>query len=108
MVQNTRPPNEEPSDDNNDFVRLLTVNERGVLTISDEYFNGEGAQAGQMIGGRAGERILMGRTDIVYKIEPKPGEPVETLKHGWDAWVVAGAPMEAFDDPCLAENPFRP
>ena len=108
MMQVSKPPNDERTEDNNDFVRLLTVNERGVLFLSDEYFNAQGAEASQMIGGRAGERIITGRTDMVYKIEPKPGEPVETLKHGWDAWVVAGAPMESFNDPCLSVNAFSP
>lgn len=108
MMQASKPPNAEATEDNQDFVRMLTVNERGVLFMSDEYFNAEGAEASQMIGGRAGERIVAGRTDMVYKIEPKPGEPVETLKHGWDAWVVAGAPMESFPDPCLNLNPFKP
>ncbi|MBK9562784.1 MAG: hypothetical protein IPO54_06620 [Micavibrio sp.] len=108
MMQVSKPPNDERTEDNNDFVRLLTVNERGVLFLSDEYFNAQGAEASQMIGGRAGERIITGRTDMVYKIEPKPGEPVETLKHGWDAWIVAGAPMESFSDPCLSVNAFSP
>ena len=106
MIGNTKPEKAEPTEDNQDFIRLLTINPRGVLTISDEYFNGTGAQGLQMIGGRAGERIMLGRTDIVYKIEPKPGEAVETLKHGWEGLVVAGAPMESFDDPCLRANPF--
>jgi outer membrane protein assembly factor BamB len=106
MVQNTKPEGMEPTEDRQDFARVLTVNARGLLTVSDEYFNGEGAQIAQMIGGRAGERILLGRTDIVYKIEPKPGEEVETLKHGWDGLLIAGAPMESFDDPCLRVNPF--
>ena len=87
---------------------MRTVNERGVLFLSDEYSHAQGAEASQMIGGRAGERIITGRTDMVYKIEPKPGEPVETLKHGWDAWIVAGAPMESFSDPCLSVNAFSP
>jgi len=106
MVQNTKPAGVEATEDTEDFIRLLTVNERGVLTISDEYFNGAGAQGAQMIGGRAGERIILARTDIVYKIEPKPGQEVETLKHGWDGLIVAGAPMEHFDDPCIRANPF--
>ncbi len=108
MMQASKPANEEPVEGNQDFVRLLTVNERGVLFKSDEYFNAEGAQGWQMIGGRAGERILTGRTDIVYKIEPKPGDPVETLKHGWDSWVIVAAPMESFADECLAADIFAP
>ncbi len=106
MIGNTKPAKAEASEDNQDFIRLLTINPRGILTISDEYFNGTGAQGAQMIGGRAGERVMLGRTDIVYKIEPKPGEAIETLKHSWEGLVVAGAPMESFDDPCLRANPF--
>jgi outer membrane protein assembly factor BamB len=108
MVQATRPAGSEPNEDNEDFVRLLTINQRGVLFMSDEYFNGTGAQGFQLTGGRAGERIISGRTDIVYKVDPKPGEPVETLVHGWDALLVAAAPMEEFPDPCLNVNPFAP
>lgn len=108
MVQNSRPQGVEPSEETQDFVRLLTVNERGVLFMSDEYFNGTGFQGSQMIGGRAGERIITGRSDIVYKIEPKPGEPIETMKHGWDAILVAAAPMESHPDPCLALDAFSP
>lgn len=98
----------ENTEGKKDYIRLLTVNARGELAKSDEYFSAEGAQAAQMIGGRAGERIVLGRSDIVYKIEPKPGAAVETLRHGWNGWVTAGAPMESFDDPCLQSEAFRP
>ncbi len=108
MMQVSKPAAVEASEKTRGYVRLLTVNPRGVLFRSDEYFNAEDAQGFQQIGGRAGERILMGRTDIVYKIEPKPGEPVETLRHGWNGWVVAAAPMESFADPCLTGAPLAP
>ena len=49
-------------EDDPDYVRLLTINPRGQLFISDEYFNGEAADAYQIIKSPSDERVLLGRT----------------------------------------------
>ena len=107
-----------------DFVRLMTVNPRGGVFISDEYFNGEGAQAWQMILGPVGERILIGESKMLYQIEtpvmgplapPKPGKPAEEKpeteaeeKRTLDGWVAAAAAIEPYEDPCIEPYSFLP
>ena len=114
------PESEKLKDPDEDFVRLLTVNPRGGVFISDEYFNGEGAQAWQMILGPVGERILIGASKMVYQVEnpvmgpppqPVPGqkpvaEPEEVRTT--DGWVAAAAASEPYEDPCIQPYSFLP
>lgn len=85
------------------YVRLLTLDPRGGILASDEYFSGEDAFAWQMIEGQLGERILIGASKMIYRIEGKPGEePV--IKRSQDGWLVAATEPEPYDDPCVAQS----
>ena len=82
-------------------MRLLTLDPRGGILASDEYFSGEGAFAWQMIEGQLGERILIGGSKMVYRIEGKPGEePV--IKRSQDGWLAAATEPEPYEDPCVS------
>ena len=85
-----------------DYVRLLTLNPRGELLFGDAYFNGQGADAYQMLFGSGGQRIMVGSTRISYQIEGVGGaEPV--VKTSMDGWVVSAVSAEVYDDPCKAQ-----
>lgn len=90
----------ENSTNGQDYVRLLTINPRGVLFLGDEYFNGDGSVGNELIMGAKKERIIIGQTDVLYQIEdPKTGDIVNT-QTDQEGWVVAAAPMESYKDPC--------
>ena len=85
-------------------MRLLTINPRGQLFISDEYFNGEAADAYQIIKSPSDERVLLGRTKMKYTIET-PGEPEPKIIRSHEGWVLVGQAAEPYNDPCI--QPFQ-
>jgi hypothetical protein len=91
-----------------DFVRMMTVNPRGGVFISDEYFNGEGARAYEMVIGPVGERIFIGDTDMMYTAEPKTPKDEPAITRSLDGWVAAAASSEPYVDPCLEPYDFVP
>lgn len=90
-----------------DYVRLLTINPRGILLNSDEYFNAKGAQASQMFYGPEQQRILIGGSRVEYDIAGPAGEPPKKVP-STDAWVVSAIAMGAYKDPCIKPMPFMP
>jgi len=105
LVSGARPSGMEAKD-NPEYVRLLTINPRGVMFIGDEYFNASGAYAYDMFFGPNDERIMLGSTYKGYQIEREDDEPPEVV-FSHDAWILAAAQMEHYKDPCReAISPF--
>jgi hypothetical protein len=93
------------------YARLLTINPRGGLFISDEYFNGTGAYPERMIEGSVGERIIIGSTDMIYEIEgiKTAQETIEPKTvHTREGWIAAAVAAEPYEDPCLEPYNFLP
>lgn len=93
--------------DEKEHARILTLNPRGALFRSDEYFNGDGVDVHELVEGPLFQRILVGSSDIVYTIENSPDEILageeavpETII-SQDAWLAAAVAMEPYDDPCV-------
>lgn len=92
-----------------EYVRLLSLDPRGIALASNEYFNAEGTHAYGLIQGRAGERILLGSTNMVYEIEGKdPKKDPVQKKYGLDAWVSAATAIEPYKDPCVKPEQYMP
>ncbi len=91
-----------------EHVRLLTLSPRGVLFESDEYFNGEGVDAYQLLPGPNNERILVGGSDMAYKMESGEEGVEPEIIRGEDAWLAAGTAMELYDDPCVVKQRVLP
>lgn len=107
----------EPS---KDYVRLLTLNPRGLIFDSQAFSQGEIADAQSMILGPAKERILIGHTQIAYQKEDvemsgsddgdDKGEMMkkdgmktmmgETVTRSDEGWIVAAPRAEKYEDPC--------
>jgi hypothetical protein len=107
ILMTAKKPNGEAHHDKIDYTRLLTINPRGVLFISDEYFNGKGADAPQVFFGAHQERILVGGAIIDHQIKGPDGDPPKT-KRSLDAWVAAATAMERYKDPCIQPKPYMP
>ncbi|MCC7305888.1 MAG: hypothetical protein IT558_06490 [Alphaproteobacteria bacterium] len=102
-----------PGKTGQEFVRLLTLDPRGVVQASDIYYNGEGADAGQLVPGNKGERILFGSTDMMYKnyAQAEGKEKTENpapSKSSVDGWIAAATAMEPYKDPCAPVQAFQP
>ncbi len=90
-----------------EYVRLLTINPRGILFSSNEFFNGKGVRAYQMLLGPNKERLLIGVTDMIYKIEGPEPDSFEPKK-SQEGWIVAATATELYNDPCKSPYVFLP
>lgn len=89
-----------------DYVRLVSLNPRGVILSSHSYQNGIGARAAGMVRGNKGEAVIFGTSDIVYTKEQDGDAQMEDKDiHTHDLWVVAAPPNDRYTDPC--KQPFR-
>ncbi|MCK6417372.1 MAG: hypothetical protein L6Q57_00315 [Alphaproteobacteria bacterium] len=92
---------EEQTYESGDFVRLLSLNPRGLLLTSEDYFNAGGAVGNQLISARAGgERVIIGQTDALYQIEIK-GQAEPDIIRSVNGWVLSAIPAESYVDPCI-------
>ena len=91
-----------------DYARVVTLNPRGVIFDSQAYFQGEVADASDLLIGPAGERILIGTTRIAYQKEDdvmsgddgsvSEAQPIE--KRSLEGWIVATPRANRYEDPC--------
>ncbi len=113
-------PKESGEREHEDFVRLVTLNPRGVILDNNDFFNGEGADAYSLMSGPADERIMIGASKMAYEIEPvdpanimgpmpqKPKvedvkaavEDEKIMKRSKEGWILAAPAMNVYDDPC--------
>ena len=92
---------EEDGEPSKDYVRLLTLNPRGMIFDSQAFFQGEAADAQSMILGPAKERILIGHTQVAYQKEGgEVQDNEETVKRSDEGWIVAAPRAEKYEDPC--------
>jgi hypothetical protein len=92
-----------------DYTRVLNLNGRGVILHADSYFNAAGAQASGMIMGRKNEKLVFGRSLVEYKVEKDTidgtQDPLDVIQ-SYQGWIVAGAPADTYQDPCVQRLEF--
>ncbi|MCB1562023.1 MAG: hypothetical protein KDJ75_00460 [Alphaproteobacteria bacterium] len=82
-----------------DYIRLLTLNRRGVLLKSEVFFNGEGLEGVHMSFGEGQTRLMTGSSAMVYQTEDETtGSVVQTRSR--DGWIAAASAMKSYKDPC--------
>lgn len=99
--------------DEPEHVRLMSVNPRGELFSSDEYFNGAGVDAYQLLQSAGVEQLVIGATRIDHKIEAMqgpqlPGETAIKTVRSSEGWVIATPGIDPYDDPCKAKKRTLP
>ncbi len=100
--------------DEEDYVRLLTLNPRGVIFDNSDFFNADASDAREMIIGPAGERVLIGSSLVAYMDEvskvqdnDEAGETTNaegSITRSREGWVVAVPAMDAYEDPCVPKK----
>lgn len=91
-----------------DYVRIVTLNPRGVIFDSQAYFQGEIADGEDLLVSPAGERIIIGKTQIAYQKETlelsgddakvMAEKPIES--RSYEGWIVATPRADSYVDPC--------
>ncbi len=97
-----------PKQENAEYGRVLTLSPRGVILLSNSYYNGRGGYAVDMLLGPNQERILVGSSRIAHVIENENDPDDTRVELSLEGWVVAGAPVEPYDDPCVQAYSFLP
>lgn len=90
-----------------EHVRLLTLNPRGALFVSNAFFNGKGVDAFQIIQSGERERVIFGETRLVHEVEiegaPEEGadraEMVNVFRDS-EGWVLTAPRVDSYEDPC--------
>ena len=93
---------EDDGEPSKDYVRLLTLNPRGVIFDSQAFFQGEAADAQSMILGPAKERILIGHTQVAYQ-----KEEVELSGSDDDAMMLKDKAMMKKDMPVMKKDMMK-
>jgi hypothetical protein len=102
--------------DEEEHVRLFTLNPRGVLFNGDAFFNGAGVDAFHFLQNPHRERVIFGETRVVHQIQDaeKMAEKVFGGVAGPDGegddgiervssregWVIAAPRVDSYEDPC--------
>ena len=86
--------------DNEDYVRLLTLDPRGNISDSTHFFHGKSADAFQILRGAVRERVLVGGTETVYEIENADTPDMPHIIESLDGWAVVAPAMDSYQDPC--------
>ena len=91
-----------------DYVRIVTLNPRGVIFDSQAYFQGEIADGEDLLVNPAGERIIIGKTQVAYQKETlelsgdgaqnMSEKPIET--RSYEGWIIATPRADSYVDPC--------
>lgn len=86
--------------DSTTYIRLLTLNEQGLVLGYNDYLNGEGVEAAQMFSDTKGQRVMVGRTVMSEQIENAETQETQTMR-SLNGWVVIGDRPGKFIDPCM-------
>lgn len=93
---------ETPEDgDELEHIRLLTINPRGDLFASDEFYNGDGVDAVRLMETDTKNRLIVGSTRTRERVGlVQDGDDAES-KVTVDAWAVSAPRADKYEDPCV-------
>ncbi|MFK7838942.1 MAG: hypothetical protein AB8B83_01305 [Bdellovibrionales bacterium] len=111
IVMDAKPVDGVPSPEGEvprDYVRVVTLNPRGVIFDSQAYFQGEVADVNDVVIGPVGERILVGTTRIAYlEVESDVSKGIGRVektptirKRSNEGWIIATPSSDRYQDPC--------
>ncbi len=93
--------------DVDEHIRLLTLNPRGTLFVSNAFFNGQGVDAFNLVQSMERERVLFGETLLKHEVELEgPGQEsgdetmVKTVLNS-EGWVLTAPRVDSYEDPCI-------
>lgn len=96
--------NNSENEDDKDYVRLLSINPRGVILNNLTFHNAQGANAFGMMSGEKQERIFFGFSDVNFEIEKQSDvetdEMMKEIIKSRQGWIVAADAPNVYDDPC--------
>lgn len=105
LINSKNPGNENGVSMEDEFVRLLTLNSRGIAVYQDNFYNGHGVIAAQMVADPTNSmRFIVGKTQVLYRGAAEPDSKEPPKAHAsLEAWALAAQKKEITDDICATQ-----
>ena len=88
--------------------RLMTFSPQGLIHQLEDFSEGRNAAAHRLVAGLSGERILAGYSQTSFGEDQAGNAPLEAPSYTFDAWLMAGAALDNYEDPCKTAPKMSP
>lgn len=88
--------------------RLLTFSPQGTLQHLEDFTEGQNASSHRLVAGADGERIIAGYAQTSFGEGQESNEASAAPIYTYDAWIMAGVPLDSYDDPCAPRSKLSP
>lgn len=88
--------------------RLVTFSPQGRVMFVEDFTDGQNAAATRLVAGLNGERIIVGHAQTSFGEDQESNEASAAPEYTYDAWLLAGVPLETFNDPCAPAPGLSP
>ena len=83
--------------------RLITLSPLGAVQKIENFTDGHNATASKLVSGTEAERIIAGYAQSGFGDKQADNKPESAPSYTYDAWLIAGVPLDLYEDPC--DNP---
>ncbi len=88
--------------------RLVTFSPQGQVKHVEDFTDGQNSAATRLVSGMSGERILVGYAQTSFGEDQQANDAASAPSYTFDAWLLAGVPLETFEDPCATGPKVSP
>ncbi len=88
--------------------RLITFSPQGQVQILEDFTEGQNASAHRVVSGMNGERVLVGHAQTSFGERQEGNEASAAPTYTFDGWLLAGVPLDDFEDPCATVSKMSP
>lgn len=94
--------------DRRSHARLITFSPQGQMHHVEDFTDGQNASASRLIAGAGGERIIVGYAQTSFGEDQATNEADAAPSYTYDGWILAGVPLDTFEDPCATSPMMSP
>jgi hypothetical protein len=88
--------------------RLVTFSPQGRVMFVEDFTDGQNAAPARLVAGLNGERIIVGHAQTSFGEDQESNQASAAPEYTYDGWLLAGVPLETFDDPCASAPGLSP
>jgi hypothetical protein len=88
--------------------RLVTLSPQGQMHHVEDFTEGQNAAGYRLIAGLGGERIIVGYAQTSFPDTEDGADDTPESAYTYDGWLLAGVPLDTFNDPCAASDDLSP
>lgn len=88
--------------------RLMTFSPQGRIHHLEDFTEGQNSAAHRLVSGLGGERIIVGYAQTSFGENQEGNEASAAPAYTYDAWLLAGVPLDLYEDPCATGPTMSP